>query len=150
MLRVIQKAKEGMQTNQGGPFGAAVVKGDELISLANNQVTSTFDPTAHAEVVAIRLACERLQTFSLAGCELYTSCEPCPMCLAAAYWARIDRIYFAATRADAKNAGFDDEFFYEQICLPLEKRHIPMVALLREEAVSVFELWNSKSDKVIY
>jgi tRNA(Arg) A34 adenosine deaminase TadA len=150
MLRAIEQARMGMLKGEGGPFGAVVVKAGELISVANNEVTSSLDPTAHAEVLAIRRACANLKTFSLEGCELYTSCEPCPMCLAAAMWARIDKVYFAANRQDAREAGFDDEFFYQQLALPMEYRALAMKELLRPEAQTVFELWKQKQDKISY
>jgi guanine deaminase len=134
----------------GGPFGAVIVRGAEIIGRGVNLVTSSNDPTAHAEVTAIRDACRKLETFTLTGCEIYTSCEPCPMCLAAIYWARIDRIFFANTRQDAARIGFDDDYLYREMALPLEKRSTPIRALPSAEAAASFELWVEKSDKVPY
>lgn len=150
MLRAIELAKQGMDRNEGGPFGCVVVKNDKIIAEGNNSVTSQNDPTAHAEVVAIRKACENLGTFQLTGCDIYTSCEPCPMCLGAIYWARPDRIYYAATRHDAANAGFDDSFIYDEISEPDESRSIPTQTLGREDAIKVFELWKRKENKTVY
>ena len=140
----------GMDNNAGGPFGAVIVKNNEIIAKGWNKVTSTNDPTAHAEVTAIREACKKLNTFDLSGCELYTSCEPCPMCLSAIYWARINKIYYANTRKDAADINFDDDFIYKEIPLPLEKRAIPMEQLGRDDAIKVFEKWSSKQDKTAY
>ena len=150
MQEAIRLAREHMLAGHGGPFGAVVVKAGKIIGRGWNQVTTTNDPTAHAEVVAIREACRALKNFSLAGCELYTSCEPCPMCLASIYWARIDRVYFAGTRADAADAGFDDDFLYREISLPIEARKLPMTPLLRPEAQNVFREWKAKPDKIPY
>jgi guanine deaminase len=150
LQRAIVLSQQYMQTNAGGPFGAVIVRGDQLVAEGWNQVTSSADPTAHAEVVAIRLACKSQGSFSLAGCVLYSSCEPCPMCLAAAYWARIDRIVFAAGRADAAAIGFDDAFIYEQLPLPIEQRSLPMQQALREDAVKVFQIWQQKTDRMAY
>ncbi|GAA4308891.1 guanine deaminase [Compostibacter hankyongensis] len=150
MQLAIDLALEGMQQGKGGPFGAIVVKGDEIIGRGANQVPATSDPTAHAEVVAIREACRKLGTFELSGCEIYTSCEPCPMCLGAIYWARPDRVYYAGTRADAAGAGFDDAFIYKEISLPLAERSIPMIPMMKEEALSVFAAWRQKADKQRY
>ena len=127
-----------------------IVRRGEVIARGNNRVTSTNDPTAHAEITAIREACKSLKTFSLADCELYTNCEPCPMCLAAAYWARIPTLYYANTRLDAAAIGFDDDFIYEQIPLPTEKRALAMRPLLRDEALEVFREWQAKPDKLKY
>jgi len=134
----------------GGPFGAVIVKDGKEIASGYNQVTMTNDPTAHAEVTAIREASKTLNTFDLSGCEIYTSCEPCPMCLSAIYWSRIDKIYYANTKADAKAIGFDDSFIYEQLELPEEKRSIPMVKMLRDEAIEAFDVWRTKEDKIKY
>jgi len=150
MLRAIELAKQGMDRNEGGPFGCVVVKNDKIIAEGNNSVTSQNDPTAHAEVVAIRKACENLGNFQLAGCDIYTSCEPCPMCLGAIYWARPDRIYYAATRHDAASAGFDDSFIYDEISVPDEIRSIPTQKLGREDAIKLFELWKLKENKTVY
>ncbi len=146
----IRLSQEHMVIGDGGPFGAVVVHQGTLVAEGWNQVTTHLDPTAHAEVVAIRNAASTLKQFSLKGCTLYTSCEPCPMCLAAAYWARIDRIVFGASRADAAAAGFDDAFLYEELSRPSASRQIPMVQMLTKEAQSVLEAWEIKLDKVPY
>lgn len=147
----IALSRAGMDRGDGGPFGCVIVKDGEVIGRGNNKVTSANDPTAHAEVVAIREACQALGDFQLAGCTLYTSCEPCPMCLGAIYWARPDRIVFAASREDAARAGFDDQLIYDEIPLPTEKRRIPTEALvMRTEANEVFEEWILKGDKALY
>lgn len=147
----IALSREGMERNDGGPFGCVIVKNGVVIGRGNNRVTSTNDPTAHAEVVAIREACQALGSFQLTGCTLYTSCEPCPMCLGAIYWARPDRIVFAATREDAAAAGFDDQLIYDELPLPAELRRIPTNArLLRSEAQAVFHAWMEKPDKTAY
>lgn len=143
-------AKQHMEAGHGGPFGAVVVHEGRIIAEGWNQVTSRNDPTAHAEMVALREAAARLNRFSLAGCTLYTSCEPCPMCLAAAYWARIDGLVYAATRADAAAIGFDDDVLYRELALPIPDRRLPMRLLLHEEALSVFTAWRDKPDKVPY
>jgi len=150
MREAIRLSLEKMREGLGGPFGAVVVKNGEVIARGWNQVTSTLDPTAHAEIVAIRQACQRLGDFRLNGCELYTSCEPCPMCLSAIYWARFDRFYFAAARADAAEAGFDDDFLYREMALPLPGRTLPCRQLLREAARPAFAEWKAKLDKVPY
>lgn len=150
MREAIRLAEEGMRAGNGGPFGCVIVQGKKIVGRGQNQVTSTNDPTAHAEVVAIRDACRELQTFQLDDCELYTSCEPCPMCLAAIYWARIPRAFFANTRRDAAAIGFDDAFIYEQIPLPLTERRLDMKPLLRDEAQVAFQEWLAKADKVEY
>lgn len=150
MRRAVELAREGMNANAGGPFGCVVARGEEIVGEGNNQVTSTNDPTAHAEVVAIRNACTRLGTFQLNGCTVYTSCEPCPMCLGAILWARPDAIYFAGTRDDAAEAGFDDEYFYTQMALDNDGRELPLQPLLRDEARAVFRSWIEKPDKVEY
>lgn len=150
MRRAIELAQEGIDANDGGPFGCVVVKDGEIIGEGNNCVTSTNDPTAHAEVVAIRKACQNLGTFQLEDCTIYTSCEPCPMCLGAIYWARPKQVFFACTREDAANVGFDDDFIYEEIALPIENRRIKTEFLLREEGLVVFENWANKPDKTEY
>lgn len=143
-------AIENVECGRGGPFAALVVKEGRVLAAGTNQVTSTNDPTAHAEVVAIREACRALGSFQLPGCEIYTTCEPCPMCLGAIYWARPARVYFAGTREDAAAAGFDDSFIYEQTSLPWPERRIPMVPLLREDARRAFQAWVEKPDKTAY
>jgi guanine deaminase len=134
----------------GGPFAALVVKDGEIVGSGVNQVTATNDPTAHAEIVAIRAACSRLNTFQLDGCDIYTTCEPCPMCLGAIYWARPSRVFFANTREDAKDIGFDDEFIYQQIALPFGERSIPLIPMMRDEALAAFRSWQDKPDKTTY
>ena len=146
----IRLSRVRMREGRGGPFGAVVVRDGAIVARGWNSVTSALDPTAHAEVVAIRRACRALGSFSLAGCNLYASCEPCPKCLAAAYWARVDRLVFAATRDDAARAGFDDAFIYDQVPLPAAERSLATSQLLRLEAVAVFDAWLAKSDRVPY
>jgi len=150
MERAVSLSKSRMESNEGGPFGAVVVRDGKIIGEGWNMVTSANDPTAHAEVTAIRRSCAAIGNFSLAGCEIYTSCEPCPMCLAAIYWARLDKIYYGNTRQQAAEIGFDDNFLYEEIPKPLEQRDIPMVRLLPEKAMEVFKLWMMKPDKKPY
>ncbi len=150
MQKAIRVSQQMMRAGKGGPFGAVVVRNGKIIATGHNQVTSSNDPTAHAEIVAIRQACRRLGTFELKNCEIYTSCEPCPMCLSAIYWARIKKIYFANTRQDAAKIGFDDNFIYEEIPLPLKKRKIVMKQLMRKEALLAFNEWQSKADKILY
>ncbi|MEX1132958.1 MAG: nucleoside deaminase [Flavobacteriales bacterium] len=151
LREAIALARAGMDRGDGGPFGCVIVKDGQVVGRGNNRVTSTNDPTAHAEVVAIREACKSLGDFQLSGCTLYTSCEPCPMCLGAIYWARPDRIVFAASREDAADAGFDDQLIYDELPLPAEKRRIPTEALvLRDEARDVFTAWKNKEDKLRY
>lgn len=150
MQRAIELSEIGMQDGNGGPFGCVIVKNGKIVGEGFNQVTSTNDPTAHAEVVAIRDACKNLATFQLDGCEIYTSCEPCPMCLGAIYWARPDKIYYANTREDAKIIGFDDAFIYDEIPLAMHQRKIPMINLGKNEAKLVFDKWQSKTDKREY
>lgn len=150
MREAIRASMTKMRANEGGPFGSVIVRNNRIVGRGWNRVTSTNDPTAHAEIVAIRDACRRLGRFELADCDLYTSCEPCPMCLAAIYWARIKRVYYANTRRDAAKIGFDDALIYREIKLPLSKRSIPMKQLLRDEALLAFEAWQAKSDKVVY
>ena len=150
MREAIRLSREKMREGAGGPFGAIIVRGNEIIARGWNQVTSSNDPTAHAEVTAIRQACDHLKNFHLEDCEIYTSCEPCPMCLSAIYWARIKNVFFANTRQDAAEIGFDDELIYRQIALPIEKRMLPMQQFLREEAIAVFAEWKNKPDKIKY
>ncbi len=150
MLSAIKKAEENFMSGNGGPFGAVVVRDGEIIAVAGNCVTSTNDPTAHAEVVAIREACKKLGTFDLSGCEIYASCEPCPMCLSAVMWARIGKLFYAADRVDASRAGFDDELFYTELALPADQRKLKPIQLLQKEAVKVFDKWNDKMDKIPY
>ena len=148
--RAIALSRHHMQGGAGGPFGAVVVKNGQILSEGWNQVTSTNDPTAHAEVVAIRSACRTLDTFSLEGATIYASCEPCPMCLAAIYWARLDRIVFASTRDEAAAAGFDDALLYREVTQPPGKRAIPTVRIDLPEARAVFDAWTRKTDKIPY
>jgi len=150
ILEAIALSKKGMLENKGGPFGCVIVKGDEIVGRGWNCVTSSNDPTAHAEVTAIRDACKNLGTFQLDDCEIYTSCEPCPMCMGAIYWARPKKVYYANTRVDAANIGFDDSLIYEELVLPVNQRRIAMECIGREEALKVFELWANKSDKHPY
>lgn len=150
MQEAIRLADESMASGRGGPFGCVIVRAGKIVGRGANRVTSTNDPTAHAEVVAIRDACTALKTFQLADCTLYTSCEPCPMCLAAIYWARIPQVYYGNSRRDAAAAGFDDDFIYQQVPLPPEKRAIRMTPLLREAAQATFKAWAGKPDKVRY
>ena len=150
MNEAVELSIKGMLNNEGGPFGAVVVKNGLIVGKGNNKVTSTFDPTAHAEVVAIREACKKLDTFKLTGCDLYTSCEPCPMCLAAIYWSHIDNIFYANTREDAKNIDFDDSLIYSEISKKNEDRQIPIKQMLRDDALKAFELWSKKIDKIKY
>ncbi|WP_031496909.1 nucleoside deaminase [Bryobacter aggregatus] len=150
LLRAIELALRNVNDRGGGPFGSVIVKSGEILAEGVNQVTTHHDPTAHAEVVAIRNACRKLETFELQGCDIYASCEPCPMCLAAIYWARIDRIYYAASRQDAALAGFDDEFLYREIALPPAERRIPIEQQHRDEALFVFENWGKDYGKIPY
>lgn len=150
LRRAIELAKSGMDQNAGGPFGAVMVKNEVIIAEAFNEVTSTNDPTAHAELLVIRRACMELDTFQLDGCTIYTSCEPCPMCLGAIYWARPDRVVYACTKEDAKAIDFDDAFIYVELDLPMSKRRIPFEQRLREEALEVFKHWKQKEDKIAY
>jgi tRNA(Arg) A34 adenosine deaminase TadA len=150
MREAIKLADDGMRGGRGGPFGCVIVRQGAIIARGNNRVTSTNDPTAHAEVTAIRDACRRLGTFQLADCELYTSCEPCPMCLAAIYWARIPTVFYGNRRDDAAAIGFDDALIYEQVALPPEQRTTAMKPLLRNEALASFDLWREKADKTPY
>lgn len=150
MREAIALSVLGMINNEGGPFGAVVVKEGKIVGRGNNKVTSTNDPTAHAEVVAIRDACKNLNSFQLDGCVLYTSCEPCPMCLGAIYWARPDRIVFACTKNDAAAIEFDDAFIYKEIELPIENRNIKTEQILREEALVAFKMWAEKTNRTEY
>jgi tRNA(Arg) A34 adenosine deaminase TadA len=149
MRRAIELSVENIK-NGGGPFGAVIVKDGEIISEGTNRVTVDNDPTAHAEVSAIRQAAKKLNTFDLSGCEIYTSCEPCPMCLGAIYWAHLDEIYFGNTKTDAKNIGFDDSFIYDELELNPADRKVAMKPLLHNEAILAFEDWKNKEDKVKY
>ena len=150
MRAAIRLSQEGLRHNDGGPFGAVVVRRGKIIGRGWNRVTSANDPTAHAEIMAIREACRRLKNFRLDGCELYASCEPCPMCLAAIYWARIGKIYYANSQRDAAAIGFDDALIYREVARPLSRRQIPMRQLLRSEALKVFAEWKAKPDKIRY
>jgi tRNA(Arg) A34 adenosine deaminase TadA len=150
MRDAIRLSEEGVRSGRGGPFGCVVVRGGRVVGRGNNQVTSTCDPTAHAEVVAIRDACRALGTFQLADCTLYASCEPCPMCLSAIYWARIPEVFYGNSRQDAAGIGFDDDFIYQQIPLPVGERRVAMHQLLAGEARGAFSAWLAKSDKVAY
>lgn len=150
MREAIALSIEKMEAGEGGPFGAVVVKNGEVVGRGWNCVTSANDPTAHAEVMAIREACAALGTFELTGCELYASCEPCPMCLSAIYWARLDKLYYAAGRADAAAAGFDDEFLYEEIPKPWKNRTLRVEQGLTAEAQKAFEMWKEKTDRTAY
>lgn len=150
MNRAVELSREHMNLGHGGPFGAVIVKDGNIIAEGWNRVTSTNDPTAHAEVDAIRKACQILNSFELKGCEIYSSCEPCPMCLAAIYWARVEKIYFANTREDAAQIDFDDEFLYREIVRTINDRHIPTIHCHDEEAIKVFKEWTQKSNKIEY
>ena len=150
MQRAIALAEQGMNYNAGGPFGAVIVKNGEVIAEGFNRVTSINDPTAHAEIVAIREACEKLNTFQLIGCTIYTSCEPCPMCLGAIYWARPDKVFYACSRFDAAEIAFDDQFIYDQLDMPITDRKIRFEQLLRDDALNVFKAWRNKNDKTAY
>ena len=150
MRAAIALSRAKMRADCGGPFGAVVVRNGKIIGRGWNQVTSANDPTAHAEMLAIRAACRRLKTFRLDDCELYTSCEPCPMCLSAIYWARLKKIYYANTRHDAARIAFDDDLIYREVSRPVSRRKIPMKQLLRPEALEVFSEWKSKPDKIRY
>jgi guanine deaminase len=150
MARTIELSIENVRSGRGGPFAAVVVKDGRIVAEGVNCVTLRNDPTAHAEVMAIREACKRLDSFELDGCELYTSCEPCPMCLGAIYWARPARVYFGNTARDASEAGFDDSFIYQEIALPYSQRKIPMISLMRTEALEALRVWDEKRDKVPY
>ena len=149
MLKAIELSIKSAETI-GGPFGCVIVKENKIISEGSNKVTSTNDPTAHGEIVAIREACLKLNTFNLSGCELYSTCEPCPMCLSAIYWSHIDKIFYANTRDDAKNIDFDDSFIYSEINKKIEDRKIQMIQMHRDEALKAFKIWDEKTDKIEY
>ena len=148
--KTIQLAVENVNSGRGGPFGALVVKDGQIIATGANQVTSILDPTAHAEIVAIRRACQALGDFELTGCEIYCSCEPCPMCLGAIYWSRPAQVFYAATAAAAADAGFDDSFIKGQICLPYAQQKLSLVQLVHTEALAPFQAWKAKPDKIAY
>ncbi|ALL08039.1 guanine deaminase [Pedobacter sp. PACM 27299] len=150
MRMAIGLSEKNVTEELGGPFGAVVVKEGKVIAKSGNRVTSTNDPTAHAEVSAIRIACKKLKTFDLTGCVIYTSCEPCPMCLSAVYWSRINTIYYANTKVDAANIGFDDQFIYEELEKPMTERSLPIQQMLRDEALQAFKLWEQSSRRVTY
>ena len=149
MTRAIKLSIENVNLG-GGPFGSIIVKNDKVIAEGSNKVTLNNDPTAHGEIVAIRKACKSLNNFNLSGCELYSTCEPCPMCLSAIYWAHIDKVYYANTRNDAQKIDFDDSLIYSELLTNVKKRKIPMVPMMRDEALKVFELWDKKTDKIKY
>lgn len=149
MKRAIELSINSVSSG-GGPFGAVVVKDGKIIAEASNSVTNDNDPTAHAEINAIRKATKVLNSFNLEGCDIYSSCEPCPMCLGAIYWARIDKLYFANTRNDAKNIGFDDSFIYDELNVPFASRKVVTKMIMRDEALKAFEMWEDKSDKIEY
>ena len=150
MMEAIALSGNGLRNNEGGPFGCVVVKDDQIVGRGNNRVTSANDPTAHAEIVAIRDACQNLNSFQLLDCEIYTSCEPCPMCLGAIYWARPKAVYFANNRVDAAAIGFDDSMIYDEMMLELDKRKIPIRSIGREHALKIFREWEEKEDKTEY
>lgn len=150
MRMAIGLSEKNVTSQLGGPFGAVVVKDGKVIAKSGNKVTSTNDPTAHAEVSAIRIACKKLKTFDLTGCVIYTSCEPCPMCLSAVYWSRINTIYYANTKVDAANIGFDDQFIYEELEKPMSERSLPIHQMLRDEAIQAFKLWEHSQMRVTY
>lgn len=150
MARAIALSLDNVQSGKGGPFAAVIVKDGKIIAEGTNQVTSTNDPTAHAEIVAIRQACKNFGSFQLTGCEIYTTCEPCPMCLGAIYWTRPARIYFANTAEDAATVGFSDAIIYHEIRQPLTRRQIPMIPLMREEAQQALRAWQEKNDRIPY
>jgi tRNA(Arg) A34 adenosine deaminase TadA len=150
MERAIRLSLENVRSGVGGPFAAVVVRDGVVLSTGVNQVTSALDPTAHAEIVAIRAACQKAGDFQLSGCELYTTCEPCPMCMGAIYWARLAKVYYANTRADAAKIGFDDSLIYDELAQPLEARRIPMIQILRDQAVVAFDEWERSQTKIKY
>jgi guanine deaminase len=150
MARAIELSIENVRRLGGGPFGAVIVKDGAIIAEGANQVTASNDPTAHAEILAIREACSRLSRFDLRDCEIYSSCEPCPMCLGAIYWARVQQVYFANVAADASKIGFDDSFLYREFSKPLDHRKIPMIHMKHEDALEAFRLWQAKPDKIAY
>ncbi len=149
MKRAIELSVQNVNKG-GGPFGSVIVKDNQIIAEGSNKVTPTNDPTAHGEIVAIREACKKINDFSLKGCELYSTCEPCPMCLSAIYWARIEKIYYANTREDARKIDFDDSLIYSELNKNINERRIPMVQIMRSEAMTAFDLWSKKTDKVKY
>jgi len=149
MMRAIELSVESAKS-KGGPFGSVIVKDNKIIAEGSNQVTINNDPTAHGEIVAIRSACQKLNTFNLSGCDLYSSCEPCPMCLSAIYWSRIENVFYANTRIDAKKIDFDDSFIYSEINKDLENRKIKMYQMHRDEALEAFKIWENKEDKIKY
>jgi guanine deaminase len=150
MRRAIALALENVRSGRGGPFAAVIVQDGQVIGEGANSVTANNDPTAHAEIVAIREACRSLNNFQLIGCDLYTTCEPCPMCLGAIYWARPARVFYAGVAADAADAGFDDAFIYEELKRPPESRRIPMIQLMREESLAIFSAWKQQASKIAY
>jgi tRNA(Arg) A34 adenosine deaminase TadA len=150
MERAIALATENVTSGRGGPFGAVIVRNGEIVATGANSVTTTNDPTAHGEIVAIRNACTALGSFQLSGCHIYTSCEPCPMCLAAIYWSRCDAIFYGSSAADAAAAGFDDAFLYKEIKRPINQRKIPTVNLLPEKAISSFDAWRAQPGRIEY
>ena len=149
MKKAIELSEENV-ANGGGPFGAVIARDGEIIATGVNRVTANCDPTAHAEVIAIRAACQKLKTFDLSGCEIFSSCEPCPMCLGAIYWAHIDRLYFGNDKDDAKAIGFDDSFIYDELALPRTLRKLPVRILMDKEAEEAFRMWENKTDKIEY
>jgi guanine deaminase len=150
MLKTIQLSIENVRSGKGGPFATVIVKDEKIIATGTNHVTSINDPTAHAEIVAIREACRVLKTFQLKGCEIYTSCEPCPMCLGAIYWARPAKVFFGNSKQDAADIGFDDSFIYSELPKPIGERKIPMIQLLQDEAYAAFKEWREKENKITY
>lgn len=150
MKLAIQLSEKNVLDSIGGPFGAVIVKDGKVIAKSPNKVAATNDPTAHAEVAAIRIACKKLKTFDLSGCTIYTSCEPCPMCLSAAYWAKIDVIYYANTKQDAQDIGFSDKFIYDELDKPMHKRTLPIKQLMRDQALIAFKLWNQSAMRTAY
>ena len=150
MARAIQLSIDNVRQGNGGPFGAVIVRDGNIVAEGVNSVTATNDATAHAEIIAIRKACSLLRSFSLRNCEIYASCEPCPMCLGAIYWAHVSRIYFANAAADASKIGFDDSFIYREFAQPVAERKIPMMQMMREQALAAFRAWQEKPDKILY
>ncbi|QQL51473.1 nucleoside deaminase [Mucilaginibacter ginkgonis] len=150
MQMAIDLSAKNVNEELGGPFGAVIVKDGQVVAASANTVVPTNDPTAHAEVSTIRLACKNLNTFNLEGCVIYTSCEPCPMCLGAIYWARLDKIYYANTKKDAADIGFDDAFIYEELDKPMDKRKLPVIQLMRDQALKAFKLWEVNEEKTHY
>lgn len=150
MRMAIELATDNVITGKGGPFGAVVVRNGEVIAAAANTVTSANDPTAHAEVNAIRIACSKLETFQLEGCDIYTSCEPCPMCMAALYWSRCRSVFYGNTKADAAAIGFDDQFLYDEVNRPLDQRRIPFQRMLPDEAIRSFQAWQNSNERIDY